>query len=155
MNTSTMPNQDVHVPVADAVNTVLVDVLDLALQARQAHWAVTGPQFHALHQMFDELSTGLMEQADEIAERVLALNHVPDGRLDTIKRASHLEPFPAGAVGSAEAASLIRDRLATVAAEVRKQLEYVGEQDPPTEDILVALTQYLEKQAWMFRAQAS
>src|SRR2546426_964962 len=37
------------------LNERLADAIDLQTQAKQAHWNVKGPQFIALHKLFDEL----------------------------------------------------------------------------------------------------
>ena len=42
--------------VIDLLNQNLADVLDLGLQARQAHWNVKGPHFIAFHESFDKVA---------------------------------------------------------------------------------------------------
>jgi len=39
----------------DLLNRHLADAIDLAYQAKQAHWNVKGPSFIALHELFDEV----------------------------------------------------------------------------------------------------
>ena len=61
---------------ADAIallNQQLADALDLHLQAKQAHWNVKGPNFIALHELFDEVEEELEEHADDIAALSAAL----------------------------------------------------------------------------------
>ena len=50
----------------DLLNQHLADVLDLGLQAKQAHWNVKGPNFIAVHLMFDEMATRVDGFADDI-----------------------------------------------------------------------------------------
>src|SRR5712691_3406551 len=40
----------------DLLNQQLADVLDLGLQAKQAHWNVKGPHFIGLHELFDKVA---------------------------------------------------------------------------------------------------
>jgi starvation-inducible DNA-binding protein len=40
---------------AAELQTVLVDLIDLGLQGKQAHWNVVGPQFRTLHLELDEV----------------------------------------------------------------------------------------------------
>ena len=42
----------------DLLNQELADVLDLGLQAKQAHWNVKGPHFIGLHELFDKVAEG-------------------------------------------------------------------------------------------------
>ena len=57
----------------DLLNQQLADALDLALQAKQAHWNVKGPSFIALHELFDEVVDEIAEHADDLAERAVEL----------------------------------------------------------------------------------
>ena len=43
----------------DLLNQHLADVLDLGLQAKQAHWNVKGPHFIGLHELFDKVAEEL------------------------------------------------------------------------------------------------
>mgnify|MGYP005614259575 CR=1 FL=1 len=42
--------------VARLLNQALADLIDLKLQAKQAHWNVKGPNFIALHELFDDVA---------------------------------------------------------------------------------------------------
>src|SRR5918995_6964640 len=61
------------------LNQQLADTTDLRTQTKHAHWNVKGPNFIALHKLFDELAEQLSEFADEIAERATALGGVATG----------------------------------------------------------------------------
>jgi starvation-inducible DNA-binding protein len=50
--------------VAEILNARLADAIDLALQAKQAHWNVKGPQFIALHELFDQAASGVVVLID-------------------------------------------------------------------------------------------
>ena len=53
-----------------------------------------GPQFLQLHELFDRLRSEVDEFADTIPERIAALGHVADGRLQTVVAASALYVYP-------------------------------------------------------------
>ena len=55
------------------LNDRLSDAIDLQSQVKQAHWNVKGPNFIALHELFDKISDVVLEQIDEIAERITSL----------------------------------------------------------------------------------
>ena len=69
----------------ELLNQHLADVLDLGLQAKQAHWNVKGPSFIALHELFDKVADELEDFTDDIAERAVQLGGVA---LGTVHRAS-------------------------------------------------------------------
>ena len=46
------------------LNARLADTIDLQLQAKQAHWNVKGPNFIALHELFDKVADAAEEASD-------------------------------------------------------------------------------------------
>ena len=62
---------------------VLVDLIELHLQGKQAHWNVVGTNFRDLHLQLDELVDFAREASDPIPERLRALDAIPDRRSDT------------------------------------------------------------------------
>ena len=46
------------------LNDRLADAIDLKSQAKQAHWNVKGPNFIALHELFDRVSEELDPHVD-------------------------------------------------------------------------------------------
>ncbi|GMW01002.1 MAG: DNA starvation/stationary phase protection protein [Candidatus Hydrogenedentota bacterium] len=139
--------------VGDALQAALADMIDLSLQAKQAHWVVMGPGFRSIHLELDELVDAYRIASDEIAERMTALNIAPDGRAQTVARQSGLEAFPEGPVMDVNVRTLIADRIATVVNRLRLHQDAVGEVDAVSEDVLIGIIQTLEKQLWMMQAQ--
>src|ERR1700759_3932757 len=75
---------------------VLVDLVELHLQGKQAHWNLVGTNFRDLHLHLDDIVDIAREAADTIAERMRALNSVPDGRTDTVVASTTLPSLPGG-----------------------------------------------------------
>jgi starvation-inducible DNA-binding protein len=71
-------------PLAADLQRILADLIELHLQGKQAHWNIVGKNFRDLHLQLDELVDAAREASDTIAERMRALDAVPDGRSDTI-----------------------------------------------------------------------
>src|SRR5438034_1295737 len=69
--------------LADNLQLVLTDLIELQFQAKQAHWNIVGANFRDLHLQLDELVAAAREFADETAERMRALHALPDGRSST------------------------------------------------------------------------
>src|SRR5712691_1116771 len=78
----------------DLLNQHLADVLDLGLQAKQAHWNVKGPNFIALHELFDKVAEELEEFTDDIAERAVELGGVALGTIQMVSKNSSLAAYP-------------------------------------------------------------
>src|SRR5678816_405353 len=78
----------------DLLNQQLADVLDLGLQAKQAHWNVKGPHFIGLHELFDKVAEELEEYTDEIAERAVEMGGVAFGTIQVVSKSSRLKPYP-------------------------------------------------------------
>lgn len=139
--------------LAADLQAVLVELLELQNQAKQAHWTVVGPNFRSTHLELDELVDAAREYADSIAERMRALVAVPDGRTGTVATTTSLEAFPAGEVDVERAIAVVADRILGVVNVVRALHDEVDDQDPTSADILHSVLEGLEKRRWMFTAQ--
>jgi starvation-inducible DNA-binding protein len=132
---------------------VLVALVDLHVMGKQAHWNVTGRGFRDLHLQLDELVDAAREQSDVVAERMRALQVVPDGRTETVAATTDLTPYPAELVSVGDTVDTIVERIAQVAAVAREVHDDVDAEDPTTADILHEVIAELEKQAWMIGSE--
>jgi starvation-inducible DNA-binding protein len=139
--------------LAADLQRVLADLIELHLQGKQAHWNVVGKNFRDLHLQLDELVDAAREAGDTIAERMRALDAVPDGRSDTIVATTSLPQFPAGERGTAEVVDLITPRIYAAVDTIRAVHDAVDAVDPSTTDLLHAIIDTLEKLAWMVKAE--
>ena len=147
-----------HVPtldpeVAEDLQSTLVDLIDLALQAKQAHWNVTGSNFRSVHLQLDEMMTEYRAWSDLVAEREVAIGMSADGRAASVAGASVLPAFPDGTVDDRQVVELFVERLETVAGAFRERMNRLGDTDPVSEDILIQILAGIEKQLWMVRTQ--
>src|SRR5436309_14816032 len=78
----------------DLLNQHLADVLDLGLQAKQAHWNAKGPHFIGLHELFDKVAEELEEFTDDVAERAVELGGVALGTIQIVSKKSRLSSYP-------------------------------------------------------------
>ena len=132
---------------------VLVDLIELHLQGKQAHWNLVGTNFRDLHLQLDEIVDGAREAADTIAERMRALDAVPDGRTDTVAATTSVPAAPSGLVGTADTVDIISDRIYATVDPARTIHDEVDAADPSTADLLHAIITDLEKQAWMLKSE--
>ncbi|MFE3448049.1 Dps family protein [Nonomuraea sp. NPDC059194] len=139
--------------VAEALQGALVDLIDLSLVAKQAHWNVIGAHFRPLHLQLDELVAVAREHADTVAERAVALGINPDGRSATIAGSTKLQQPEQGWIEDGKVVATFTDILEGVTKRMRERVAATDEPDPVTQDLLIAVTQDVEKQHWMFQAQ--
>lgn len=132
---------------------VLVDLIALHLQGKQAHWNLVGHNFRDLHLQLDEIVDDARDASDTIAERMRALGATPDGRAPTVAATAALKPLPAGELHTSAVVDLITGSLRTVAGTVRHVHDEVDAEDPSTSDLLHSIIVQLEKSAWMLSAE--
>jgi len=132
---------------------VLADLVDLHVQGKQAHWNVTGRGFRDLHLQLDELVDAAREQSDVVAERMRALQAVPDGRTETVAATTDLTPYPSELVSVGDTVDAIVERITQTVAVVREVHDDVDAEDPTSADLLHEIIAELEKQAWMISSE--
>ena len=139
--------------LADSMQKVLVDLIELHVQGKQAHWNVVGKNFRDLHLQLDEVVEAAHEFSDEVAERMRALHATPDGRSDSVAATTTLPAFPGGEVDTAKTIDLITVRIEAAVGTMRDVHDQVDEEDPTSADILHAIIAKLEQYAWMISAE--
>lgn len=139
--------------LASNLQRVLVDLIALHLQAKQAHWNLVGHNFRDLHLELDEIVDLARDSSDTIAERMRALQVTPDGRALTIASTASLTPLPSGELARSQAVELVTDSLRRTAGTIRTVHDEVDAEDPSTSDLLHTIIDGLEKQAWMLSAE--
>ena len=136
-----------------SLQQILVDLIELHLQGKQAHWNVVGANFRDLHLQLDELVDFAREGSDTIAERMRALDGVPDGRSDTVVVTTSLPRFPANEQNTAEVVDQITTRIYATVGTLSTVHDAVDAEDPSTADILHAQIDGLEKLAWLIKSE--
>jgi starvation-inducible DNA-binding protein len=138
---------------AQSLQEVLVDLIELHLQGKQAHWNLIGTNFRDLHLQIDEIVDIAREASDTIAERMRALNAIPDGRSDTVTASTTLPAFPPAEQNTTETVDLITNRIYAAVSTIRAVHDAVDAVDPSTSDLLHEIIDSLEKQAWMIKSE--
>jgi starvation-inducible DNA-binding protein len=139
--------------LSENLQKVLVDLIELSIQGKQAHWNVVGKNFRDTHLQLDEVIDAAREFSDTVAERMRALHALPDGRSDTIAETTTLPEFPQGEIDTAEVIDLITERIDAATTTARDVHDDVDEEDPTSADILHAILERLEQLSWMVSAE--
>lgn len=139
--------------LGENLQAVLVDLLELATQGKQAHWNVVGRNFRDTHRQLDEIIDVARAFSDTVAERMRALHIVPDGRSATVSKTTSLTEFPNGEVDTSATIDLITERLEAAVGTMRDVHDDVDDEDPTSADILHAVIEKLEQFAWMLSAE--
>ncbi|MBU4465568.1 MAG: DNA starvation/stationary phase protection protein [Actinobacteria bacterium] len=139
--------------LSDNLQRVLVDLIELSLQGKQAHWNVVGTNFRDTHLQLDEIIDSSREFSDTVAERMRALHALPDGRSDTVAETTTLPEFPQGEIATTEVVDLLTERLDSVTATCREVHDDVDDEDPTSADILHSILERLEQLSWMVSAE--
>ncbi|WP_406688205.1 DNA starvation/stationary phase protection protein [Saccharopolyspora sp. ID03-671] len=137
----------------EVLQDTLLDLIDLHLVAKQAHWNVVGRFFRDVHLQLDELVTAARGYADDVAERSVAIGVSPDGRAATVAKGSGIPDFPADWRTDKQVIESIVDALAEVITRLRKRIDETDKTDLVSQDLLIAIASDLEKSHWMWQAQ--
>ena len=138
--------------IAKGLNQVLADTYALMALSHHAHWNVEGEGFFALHAAFEEQYNDLFQAADEIAERVRALDAYAVGGLKRLGKLADMDE-PEAPLSQKDFVALLIDANESAAANLRKVKELAAKEgDTETEDMLVARLQTHEKTLWMLKS---
>jgi starvation-inducible DNA-binding protein len=131
----------------------LLDAIDLYLQAKQAHWNVKGPQFIALHELFDKVAGAAEEATDLIAERSVQLGGQPTGAAAAVAKGSALEPYPLTAADGRAHVEALAGALAQFGRRVRAAIEESDKSgDKDTADLFTEISREADKYLWFVEA---
>src|SRR5215510_8435088 len=107
---SELPEES-RIAIADALNGVLADGLDLHSQTKVAHWNIKGPHFAALHPLFEGFAVSLANHNDAVAERAVTLGSLAQGTARHVAKTSRLADYPQDTTRDLEHVRLLADRI--------------------------------------------
>jgi starvation-inducible DNA-binding protein len=144
---------NVRVEVTELLNARLADAIDLGAQSKYAHWNVKGPNFIALHELFDKVAESVEDQIDTLAERITALGGRAYGTIATVARNSTLKPYPEDIAEGLAHVDALSAALADYAAKVRAGIETADRLgDADTADLFTGISRETDKYLWFLEA---
>ena len=145
--------EEARVEVANQLNARLSDGLDLHSQIKVAHWNIKGPQFAALHPLFETFAVSLAAFNDLIAERAVTLGARAYGTVRHAAKASSLPDYPQDTSRDLEHVRLLAERFEKYLDSVRQSRSVAEKQnDTDTVDLFTGIVTEFEKNAWFLRA---
>ena len=139
-------------PVTENLKKVLADTYSLLTKTQNYHWNVEGPNFSALHLLFEGQYNELFAAVDQIAERIRALGEKAPGSPSEFRKLSAITE------GNAEfdANRMLKDLYESnqmVLSTLKKGL-IAGEKasDASTVDLLTQRITAHDKASWMLKS---
>ena len=134
-------------------NARLADSVDLQTQVKQAHWNVKGPQFIALHKLFDEINEEVEEYVDLTAERVVQLGGIAEGTARLAVKSSKLPEYPLNIAEGHQHVDALSTALATYGKLARAAIDEASKAgDADTADIFTEVSRGVDKWLWFVEA---
>ncbi|MEQ1762055.1 MAG: DNA starvation/stationary phase protection protein Dps [Pyrinomonadaceae bacterium] len=135
------------------LNQSLADSIDLVYQAKQAHWNVKGPNFIALHELFDRVATELDTHVDDLAERITTLGGVAMGTVRISAEKSSLAEYPHEISDGTAHVDALSTALSDFGKKARKNIDTTDEiGDKDTADLYTGISRNVDKLLWFVEA---
>jgi starvation-inducible DNA-binding protein len=138
--------------VAEILDPVLLDQLELFTHVKSAHWNLRDANFIVVHRFLDEVATVVNDSGDVLAERIRQLGvavHAPSARFSAEER---LEAFPTGELSVQIALTALCKSFIASVKGIRAAIETTASgaaDEPVTNDILIGIGEEYEKLLWM------
>lgn len=142
-------HEEQQAKLIELLNRRLADAIDLQLQSRQAYWNVKGPNFMSLRELFDQVTQGVEEYANLIAEHIVQLGGVAEGSAHAVAGRSSLDGY---LLASVDGNSHI-NALSTTLIDFGRHARYASEQatelkDADTAHIFTEIARGIDKWLW-------
>jgi starvation-inducible DNA-binding protein len=135
------------------LNRALSNASLLTIKTKKFHWDIVGPQFIALHKLWDEQYTELVGYVDEIAERVRARGGFPIGTAAGFLEHASVMEHPGIVASATEAVSALLEDHELLARTLRTSIESCDDLgDAGSADFLTKMLEGHEQMAWMHRS---
>ena len=139
--------------LVELLNARLADCIDLQTQTKQAHWNVKGPNFIALHELFDKVNEAVEDYVDDIAERAAQLGGVAEGTARMVAQRSSLAEYPAKAVDGRSHIEALSSALAAFGKAARQAIGQANDLgDLDTADLFTEVSRGIDKWLWFVEA---
>ena len=145
--------ESVRTKVIELLNARLADAIDLQTQMKQAHWNVKGPNFIALHELFDKINEEVEDYVDDLAERAVQLGGIALGTARAVAQRSQQKEYPLNIASGRDHVEAVSSALATFGKAVRAGIDASDElRDKDTADLFTEISRGVDKWLWFVEA---
>lgn len=135
--------------VVKGLNQLLADFQVYYMNLRGLHWNVKGKGFFTLHEKYEELYNDAANKVDEIAERILQLDAIPENRFSEYLKVASIKEDGLQQKGS-EGIDIVLGTLKNLIQQERNLIKTAEEaNDEVTVAIMDEYLQQQEKTVWM------
>ncbi len=141
-----------RVQIIELCNACLADAVDLQLHCKHAHWNVKGPNFIALHQLFDQVNESVEDYID-IAERAVQLGGIANWTAHVVTTWAHMRENDGQSASEHDYVQSLSGALASFGKIVRDAIDKSNElDDVVSADIFTEISRGVDKWLWMVKA---
>ena len=134
------------------LEVILADTYAIYLKTQNYHWHVTGPQFRALHQLFEEHYMELADAVDTVAEQIRVMDSPAPATFKDFERLKRIKDGDSSASANQMVIELAEDHK-TLVKDLNRALKLAEEiHDEGAANVLGDRVSGHEKAAWMLRA---
>lgn len=146
-------DNNARLAAADALTAVFADTYALYFRTHAFHWNVTGPNFHALHAMFEVQYREMWAALDTLAERIRALGAFAPANGEALAGLASIGEVDEARPGPERMIRILLEGHEALIRNTRRALSTVSDaNDAASEDLLTQRIDIHEKTAWMLRA---
>jgi starvation-inducible DNA-binding protein len=140
----------------ELLNKHLAAAIDLHAQTKQAHWNVRGPNFIAIHELFDRVSEQVETYSDMLAERAGGLGGVAQGTVQVATQNSFLVPYDLGLADENQHVFAVAGSLAAFGQSVREaSTKCAAFGDADTADLFTEMSRGIDQQLWFVESHVA
>lgn len=138
--------------VVKKLSIIMADTYALYLKTQNYHWHVTGPQFKALHELFEMQYLQLAEAADQVAERIRIMGHKAPATFKEFEQLKRIKDGDSSLDANQMVIELANDHD-TLVKDLNQAMTLAQENnDEGTANLLSNRIEEHEKSRWMLNA---
>ena len=149
-------SENIRAQASQLLNKHLAAAIDLHGQLKQAHWNVRGPNFIAIHELFDKVAVDAEAYSDQLAERAAGLGATAEGTVQVAAANSFLVPYPLRIADEKEHIFAVSATLAAFGQSAREAIGQAAAMgDADTADLFTEISRGIDHQLWFVESHAA